>query len=72
MSILSKTYCKDWWLLSSPTIVCSVQASIQNGGRLSKNKRKLFALLTDKSILFAKQVVLDVFADYFVMLQGKE
>jgi len=32
----------------------------------------LFAFLTDKSILFAEKVVTDVFADYFVMQQGKE
>jgi len=49
-----------------------VNLCVQNGGHLSKNKRKLFAFLTDKSILFAEEVVLGVFADYFVMQQGKE
>jgi len=46
-----------------------VNLCVQNGGHLSKNKRKLFALLTDKSILFAEQTVLDAFADYFDVLR---
>jgi len=44
-----------------------VNLCAQNHGYLSKNKRKLFAFLTDKNILFAEQTVSGVFADYFDM-----
>jgi len=45
---------------------------VQNGGNIVEEETKVFAFLTDQSILFAEQVISDVFDYYFVMLQGKE
>jgi len=44
-----------------------VNLCVQNGGRLSKNKRKLFEMLSDDDVAFADQVIGEVFADYFEM-----
>jgi len=44
-----------------------INLCVQNGGRLSKNKRKLFGMLSDDDVAFADQVIGEVFADYFEM-----
>jgi len=45
-----------------------VNLCVQNGGLLSKNKRKLFAFLSETDIVDAEKVIADVFVDYFAMV----
>jgi len=44
-----------------------INVCVQNGGELSKNKRKLFALLPDDHIAFAEKVIKGSFAAFFEM-----
>ncbi len=44
-----------------------VNLCVQNGGTLSKKKRKLFEFLSKDDIVFAEQTIANVFADYFEM-----
>ncbi|MDX8409417.1 MAG: Fic family protein [Mariprofundales bacterium] len=44
-----------------------VNLCVQNGGRLSKKKRKFFKMVSDEHIAFAEKTIQDAFADYFEM-----
>jgi len=47
-----------------------VNLCVQNGGSLSKRKRKLFELFPDEHIAFAEQTIQASFADYFEMTKA--
>lgn len=44
-----------------------VNLCVQNGGSLSKKKRKLFEMLSDDDVAFAEKVIGKAFVDYFEM-----
>lgn len=48
-----------------------VNLCVQNGGTISKKKRKLFAFLSADAIVFAEQTIADVFVDYFDMVRTR-
>jgi len=49
-----------------------VNLCVQNGGSLSKKKRKLFELLSDEQIAFAEETIQESFADYFAMTKASQ
>jgi len=46
-----------------------VNLCVQNGGKLSRKKRKLFEQLSGEHIAFAEKVIQEAFADYFEMIR---
>jgi hypothetical protein len=44
-----------------------INLCVQNGGKLSKKKRKLFEQLSEEHIAFAERTIQEAFADYFDM-----
>jgi len=47
-----------------------VNLCVQNGGKLSKKKRKLFEQLSDEHVAFAESAIQEVFLDYFDMMKA--
>ncbi len=48
-----------------------VNLCVQNGGKLSSKKRKLFDMLSDDAIKFAGETICETFSGYFDMIAGK-
>jgi len=46
-----------------------INLCVQNGGNLSKKKRKIFASLSDEHIAFVEKSIKESFADYFEMIR---
>jgi len=44
-----------------------INLCVQNGGKLSKKKRKLFEQLSEEHIAFAERTIQEAFADCFDM-----
>ncbi len=61
----AKRIIDDAYDMPDKDLTLLVNLCVQNGGSLSKKKRKLFALLSDEHIAFAERTIKESFADYF-------
>ena len=68
----AKRIIDDKYDMPDKDLTLLVNLCVQNGGSLSRNKRKLFELLSDEHIAFAEKTIQESFLDYFEMTKVNE